>query len=71
MWRSEQENSVSPKIVYSAMHGVGAKLVAEILQAFGFQPYIAVQEQIEPDPDFPTVYYPNPEEGEGSIKLSL
>lgn len=36
-----------------------------------FQPVIPVKEQIEPDPEFPTVKFPNPEEGKSALNLSI
>ena len=50
------------KIVYTAMHGVGKSLVHPLLEAAGFTDVVDVPSQIEPDPDFPTVAFPNPEE---------
>lgn len=58
------------KIVYTAMHGVGTETVLAVFKKAGFQPPILVAEQAEPDPDFPTVAFPNPEEP-GAIDLSL
>jgi phosphoglucomutase len=52
------------KIVYTPIHGTGIKLVPEILRRFGFTKVHIVQEQIEPNGNFPTVVYPNPEESE-------
>ncbi len=52
------------KIVYTPIHGTGIKLVPEILRRFGFTNVHIVQEQIEPNGNFPTVVYPNPEESE-------
>lgn len=49
-------------IVYSAMHGVGGSLLLEALARAGFENVRAVAEQLAPDPDFPTVAFPNPEE---------
>ncbi|MFL5335573.1 MAG: phospho-sugar mutase, partial [Geminicoccaceae bacterium] len=49
-------------VVYTAMHGVGAVLYAEAMAAAGFSPPLAEPSQSEPDPDFPTVAFPNPEE---------
>jgi phosphomannomutase len=58
------------KVVYSAMHGVGTKTLEQVFAAANFAPPILVSEQAEPDPDFPTVKFPNPEEP-GAIDLSL
>lgn len=58
------------KIVYSAMHGVGTETLERVFTAAGFPRPILVAEQAEPDPDFPTVKFPNPEEP-GAIDLSL
>lgn len=58
------------KIVYTAMHGVGKETLVEVFKVAGFPDPILVKEQAEPDPDFPTVAFPNPEEP-GAIDLSL
>ncbi len=50
------------RIATSAMHGVGGALLAELLAAAGHLDVHPVPEQEEPDPDFPTVAFPNPEE---------
>jgi len=52
------------KIVYTPIHGTGIKLVPEVLKKFGFTNVTVVEEQKEPDGNFPTVVYPNPEEKE-------
>ena len=52
------------RIVYTPIHGSGIKLVPEVLQRFGFTNVHVVDEQATPDGNFPTVIYPNPEEGE-------
>jgi phosphoglucomutase len=44
------------------MHGVGDSFVREAFTRFGFTPYIPVNSQQQPDPEFPTVRRPNPEE---------
>jgi len=50
------------KIVYTPIHGTGAKLVPAILKKFGFNQVYTVEEQNVPDGNFPTVKSPNPEE---------
>jgi phosphomannomutase len=57
-------------IVYTAMHGVGAETLRAAFSRAGFPPLHEVREQIAPDPDFPTVAFPNPEEP-GALDLSL
>lgn len=52
------------RIVYTPIHGTGIKLVPEVLQRFGFTNVHVVDEQANPDGNFPTVVYPNPEESE-------
>jgi phosphoglucomutase len=73
------ELSVSPeaikrqkdlKIVYSPIHGTGITLVPQALKLFGFENVILVEEQTNPDGNFPTVIYPNPEEKE-ALTLAL
>ncbi len=50
------------KIVYTPLHGTGGKLAKRILQELGFSKVYVVKEQAEPNGDFPTVSYPNPED---------
>ncbi|KAI9569508.1 hypothetical protein HD554DRAFT_2321846 [Boletus coccyginus] len=50
------------KFVNTSMHGVSDAFVSEVFKRAGFKPYIAVEEQKVPDPNFPTVRFPNPEE---------
>lgn len=61
----------APKIVYTAMHGVGARYVAAVFERFGLAPYIGVEEQLQPDPEFPTVAFPNPEEGRKTLAMGM
>jgi phosphomannomutase len=58
------------KIVYSAMHGVGARFIQEIFKLSGLAEPAQVLSQQQPDGKFPTVSFPNPEEP-GAMDASL
>ncbi|XP_060529491.1 phosphopentomutase isoform X2 [Cylas formicarius] len=58
------------KIVYTAMHGVGYKITQVIFDFIGAT-ITPVPEQRDPHPDFPTVKFPNPEEGKSSLDLAI
>jgi len=58
------------KIVFSPIHGTGITLVPKALEKFGFTNVNLVEKQIQPDGNFPTVIYPNPEEKE-ALTLAL
>lgn len=58
------------KIVYTPLHGTGNKPVQRVLKELGFENVYIVKEQEEPDGDFPTVSYPNPED-KNAFKLAL
>ena len=49
------------KIVYTPLHGTGNVPVRRVLRELGFNQVYVVKEQKEPDGNFPTVNYPNPE----------
>ncbi len=57
-------------VVYTPLHGVGAAPVLQVLETAGFAPPRVVAQQERPDPDFPTVGFPNPEE-DGAMDLAL
>lgn len=57
-------------IVYTAMHGVGGETFLGAFARAGFGKPFVVEQQFRPDPDFPTVEFPNPEE-EGALGLSF
>jgi phosphomannomutase len=63
-------NPGSLRIVYTAMHGVGTETIQRVFHKAGFPSPILVDAQAAPDPDFPTVAFPNPEEP-GAIDLAL
>lgn len=50
------------KIVYTPLHGTGGKLTPKLLRNLGYKNVYVVKEQEEPNGDFPTVSYPNPED---------
>jgi phosphomannomutase len=58
------------KIVLTSLHGVGGETMKSVLRDAGFRKVIPVAAQAEPDPDFPTVAFPNPEEP-GALDLAL
>ncbi len=58
------------RIVFSSIHGTGITLVPSILKRFGFEQVTLVDDQSEPNGNFPTVVYPNPEEKE-AMTLAL
>jgi phosphomannomutase len=58
------------RIVHTAMHGVGTRTVRAVLDRAGFADVTPVPQQAQPDPDFPTVAFPNPEEP-GALDLAL
>ena len=70
-WSSEAiQSAKNMPIVFSPIHGASGKMVPAGLRAFGFENVNIVKEQAEPDGNFPTVIYPNPEEAE-ALTLSL
>ncbi|HLR56317.1 MAG TPA: phospho-sugar mutase, partial [Actinomycetales bacterium] len=58
------------RIVYTPLHGVGGTLAQAALTQAGFLDVHVVAQQEHPDPDFPTVIFPNPEEP-GAMDLAL
>jgi len=64
-----KEMSKSVKIVYTPLHGTGALHVEKVLGDMGFN-ILTVPEQREPDGNFPTVSYPNPEDP-AALKMAI
>jgi phosphomannomutase len=62
--------SAGLKVVYTPMHGVAGELMLRAVRAAGFAAPHVVAAQAKPDPDFPTVAFPNPEEP-GALDLAL
>ncbi|ACZ30036.1 phosphoglucomutase/phosphomannomutase alpha/beta/alpha domain I [Xylanimonas cellulosilytica DSM 15894] len=58
------------RIVTTSLHGVGGQVLARVLAEAGFTHVVPVEEQRRPDPDFPTVVFPNPEE-KGAIDMAV
>jgi len=57
-------------VVHTSLHGVGSDVVVAAFARAGFSAPIVVPSQSEPDPEFPTVSFPNPEEP-GAIDAAL
>ncbi|KAJ7070359.1 hypothetical protein B0H15DRAFT_925818 [Mycena belliarum] len=71
---SRQLNSETQlTFVNTSLHGLFHRdpFVSRAFKSFGFAPYIPVLEQQQPDPDFPTVAFPNPEEQDPAQDLAL
>lgn len=58
------------RYVYTPMHGVGREIAERVFAQVGFAAPIVVTQQADPDPDFPTVAFPNPEEP-GAMDLAF
>jgi phosphomannomutase len=57
------------RFCYSAMHGVGHPFAKQVFETFHLLPFVSVSSQQDPDPQFPTVAFPNPEE-KGTLALA-
>ncbi|MBN2545589.1 MAG: phospho-sugar mutase, partial [Spirochaetes bacterium] len=63
-------NKSNIKIVYTPLHGTGGTLIPKAIKKLGLPEPIYVEEQMEPDSNFPTVKFPNPEEKE-ALSLAI
>ena len=59
---AKKEAADSLKIVYTPLHGTGGRLAKKLFNELGYKNVHIVKEQEEPNGDFPTVSYPNPED---------
>ncbi len=64
------EGSRQVSTLYSAMHGVGGRAVVDAMVEAGFPTPAVVAQQFDPDPEFPTTPFPNPEEP-GALDLAF
>ena len=65
-----KEQGKNLKVVYTPLHGTGNTVAERLLKEIGIQNLYVVPEQKEPDGNFPTVDYPNPEDKK-AFKLAL
>ncbi|KAL8713887.1 MAG: hypothetical protein Q9220_002033 [cf. Caloplaca sp. 1 TL-2023] len=66
-----ESNSRQVPFIYTPMHGVGFSYMVSAADVAGMKgSMITVREQVQPDPNFPTVRYPNPEE-KGALDLAI
>jgi phosphoglucomutase len=56
--------------VYTPLHGVGGLVLPSLCRSLGINDFVSVAAQEKPDPDFPTVKFPNPEES-GALDLAI
>ncbi len=68
--KSENNSMTDLSIVYTALHGVAGELCLSALAQQGFNNVSVVAEQFQPDGDFPTIGFPNPEDP-GALELAL
>eukprot|EP00871_Galdieria_phlegrea_P002606 jgi/Galph1/3346/GphlegSOOS_G2043.1 len=61
--RTKESNESSIVAIYSPLHGVGAPFFKRLCDLFHLRNMVFVTKQLETDPEFPTVPFPNPEEG--------
>ena len=69
--RENGDEGARVDVCYTAMHGIGHAWACEAFAAFGLRPFVPTAAQVEPDAAFPTVAFPNPEEGKGALQLAM
>ena len=69
-FNTSQEAKNNLKIVFTSLHGTSITMVPQVLEKAGYNNVSIVEEQAEPDGDFPTVKSPNPEEP-AALKMAL
>ncbi|CAG0924946.1 unnamed protein product, partial [Notodromas monacha] len=66
------KNSDSPlKFTFTPIHGVSQLTMVRAFETCGFKPFVEVPEQKDPNPDFPTAPFPNPEEGKTALAFAF
>lgn len=68
--QSPAANLATPPVVYTACHGVGYEYIRAMFKKWSLPEPIPVLEQVQPDPAFPTLPFPNPEEP-GALDLAI
>ncbi|KAL6764775.1 phosphoglucomutase [Haematococcus lacustris] len=63
-------NAAAQPVTYTPLHGVGLRPLLQAFQVMGLPPPHVVPDQAQPDPDFPTLLFPNPEEGAGTWAMA-
>lgn len=66
----KEMNATAPRVVYTACHGIGYPFIKQIFTRFSLPEPVPCIEQVEPDPEFPTLPFPNPEE-KGALNLAI
>ena len=70
VFRFSENASLDLRFTFTPMHGVGGDPVRRAFRAFNHRDLVPVAEQMDPDPEFPTVSFPNPEEGKSALVSS-
>ncbi|XP_022657809.1 phosphoglucomutase-2-like isoform X1 [Varroa destructor] len=71
MFDRNMNRQTNVMFTFTSMHGVSHPYITEAFKRWNFKPGYPVVEQMEPHPDFPTVKFPNPEEGKSALNLAI